>query len=237
VETTSSKLEARDYVRIILRRWWFILVVALAATLVGGIIAVAMPKTYRAVATVVVPEQQQGVLLMGGQQKTEDFALETQALIAGGNEVAIRTAKTLAEGSLGPKIIVDPSEVTKAITTEAVKPNLIRIQAVHETQLWAREFANQTAMSFLDVMEEVRKIADGRVFTGRQALKLGLVDILGDYRDAIELAGKLGGIKGEPQTLERKRKKLTLWDLLFGDFEETLRRLEPSRTEIMYKMP
>lgn len=58
---------------------------------------------------------------------------------------------------------------------------------------------------FLDVVaegrnmpkEEVRKIADGRVFTGRQALKLGLVDELGDFYDAVDVAKDLAGIKGE----------------------------------------
>jgi len=47
--------------------------------------------------------------------------------------------------------------------------------------------------------EKVLELADGRIFTGRQALKLALVDELGSYYDAIELAGKEGGIKGEPK--------------------------------------
>ncbi|MEN6350549.1 MAG: signal peptide peptidase SppA [Syntrophomonas sp.] len=45
--------------------------------------------------------------------------------------------------------------------------------------------------------EELLKIADGRIFTGRQALQLGLVDQLGNYYDAIDTAKKLSGIKGE----------------------------------------
>jgi protease-4 len=46
----------------------------------------------------------------------------------------------------------------------------------------------------------VRKLADGRVYTGRQAKKLHLVDELGDYRDALELAWKKAGLTGEPRT-------------------------------------
>jgi ClpP class serine protease len=46
----------------------------------------------------------------------------------------------------------------------------------------------------------VRKLADGRVYTGRQAKKLHLVDELGDYRDALELAWKKAGLAGEPRT-------------------------------------
>ncbi len=55
----------------------------------------------------------------------------------------------------------------------------------------------------LDVME-VRRLADGRVFTGRQAQSVGLVDDLGDLRDAIHSAAKLVGIEGEPEVLETK---------------------------------
>lgn len=43
--------------------------------------------------------------------------------------------------------------------------------------------------------EELLSIADGRIFTGRQALKLGLIDGLGNYYDAIRQAEKMAGIK------------------------------------------
>lgn len=43
--------------------------------------------------------------------------------------------------------------------------------------------------------EELLRIADGRIFSGRQALKLGLVDGLGNYYDAIRQAEKMAGIK------------------------------------------
>ncbi len=63
---------------------------------------------------------------------------------------------------------------------------------------------------------EVRKIADGRIFTGNQAKKLGLVDRLGDYHDAILLAGKLCGIRGEPKTIKLRKRKIGIFDLLTG---------------------
>lgn len=44
---------------------------------------------------------------------------------------------------------------------------------------------------------KLREIADGRIFTGRQAQKIGLVDSLGDYYDAIEIAKKKAGINKE----------------------------------------
>lgn len=50
--------------------------------------------------------------------------------------------------------------------------------------------------------EQVRKLADGRIFTGRQAKELGLVDELGNYYAAIERAKVMAGIKGEPELIE-----------------------------------
>ncbi|HUI46647.1 MAG TPA: signal peptide peptidase SppA [Nitrospirota bacterium] len=53
---------------------------------------------------------------------------------------------------------------------------------------------------------DVTAIADGRIFTGRQALSLKLVDQLGDLEDTIKLAGTLAGIKGKPNIVEKKKK-------------------------------
>src|SRR3990172_4105867 len=46
--------------------------------------------------------------------------------------------------------------------------------------------------------EEVKRFADGRIFSGEQAKKIKFVDELGGFEDAKLLAGKLAGIKGEP---------------------------------------
>jgi len=51
-------------------------------------------------------------------------------------------------------------------------------------------------------VEKVRELADGRVYTGQQAIDLGLADEEGNLPDAIKLAAEMGGIKGEPRTVE-----------------------------------
>jgi protease-4 len=53
---------------------------------------------------------------------------------------------------------------------------------------------------------DVTAIADGRIFTGRQAQSLRLVDQMGDLDDAIKLAGAIAGIKGKPNIVEKKKK-------------------------------
>ena len=52
---------------------------------------------------------------------------------------------------------------------------------------------------------EVRTLADGRPYTGRQALELGLIDMLGNLDDAIDQAAELGNIEGEPETIEYRQ--------------------------------
>jgi protease-4 len=51
-------------------------------------------------------------------------------------------------------------------------------------------------------MAEVRKLADGRIFTGAQAKEEGLVDQLGGLQDALRRAGELAHIPGKPKVKE-----------------------------------
>ena len=53
---------------------------------------------------------------------------------------------------------------------------------------------------------DVKAIADGRIFTGRQALHLKLVDQLGDLEDSILIAAELAGIKGKPKVVKKEKK-------------------------------
>jgi protease-4 len=69
--------------------------------------------------------------------------------------------------------------------------------------------------------EAVRKLSDGRIFTGRMAKELGLVDELGNLEYAIMLAGKLAGIKGEPNVVY-KEEEFSFIDILRGDISKNL---------------
>jgi protease-4 len=75
--------------------------------------------------------------------------------------------------------------------------------------------------------EDVKKFADGRVFTGEQALKIGLVDQLGNLEDAEKAAANLAGIKGEPVVVTKKE-GLSLINLLRGTVPKELIGLFPS---------
>lgn len=55
-------------------------------------------------------------------------------------------------------------------------------------------------------LSDVQALADGRIFTGRQAKDAKLVDELGDLEDAIQLAADVVGIEGEPKVVEPRRR-------------------------------
>ena len=59
----------------------------------------------------------------------------------------------------------------------------------------------------------VLALADGRVYSGRRAKQLGLVDSLGGLEEAVQKAGELAGIPGKPK-LVRPRRPFRLIDLL-----------------------
>jgi protease-4 len=75
---------------------------------------------------------------------------------------------------------------------------------------------------FIDAIVEGRNLekkdvlpyADGRVFSGDQALDYGFVDRLGDLDDAIDMAGKMGGIHGKPSIVRKERRRVSLLDFL-----------------------
>lgn len=60
---------------------------------------------------------------------------------------------------------------------------------------------------------DIQKVADGRPVSGAKALSLKLVDLLGGEQDAIEMAGKLAQIPGEP-TVRRMKAGPPWWEQL-----------------------
>lgn len=90
---------------------------------------------------------------------------------------------------------------------------------------------NDTYRQFLEAivagrkmpMAKLKPLADGRVFTGDQALKVGLVDSLGNYEDAIVKTASLAGIKGTPKV--RNYTSESLWEGLLPKVETKLSSL------------
>ena len=80
------------------------------------------------------------------------------------------------------------------------------------------DFADKIHKQFInDVIDgrkmdrkKVEALADGRIFTGQESKKLGLIDRLGNLEDAIEWAGRLGGITGKIATVYAKEKPFSI---------------------------
>jgi len=64
------------------------------------------------------------------------------------------------------------------------------------------DFVNVVAQGRRLDAERVRQLADGRVYTGKQAKQVGLVDELGNLDAAVDAAAKLGKISGTPRRIE-----------------------------------
>ena len=78
-------------------------------------------------------------------------------------------------------------------------------------------------------LQDVRSMADGRVFTGRDAKERKLIDETGNFQDAVDLTAKLAGISGKPRLLRVNRQRVTLLDVLTTD----LSRLVPFNGQSM----
>ncbi len=109
----------------------------------------------------------------------------------------------------------DMASVFKTLTPEEKEILQAVLDDVHDQFITA--VAEARGMEY----EVVRKLSDGRIFTGRMAKELGLVDELGNLEDAIMLAGKLTGIKGEPDVVY-KEEEFSFIDILRGGIPKNL---------------
>jgi protease-4 len=87
-----------------------------------------------------------------------------------------------------------------------------------------KQFVEAVAQGRNLPVQKVRDIADGRIISGIQGKELGLVDELGNFEDAVELAKTMVGIKGEVTLVYPKKARTRLWDLLIEDGSHALYR-------------
>jgi protease-4 len=145
-------------------------------------------------------------------------------------------------GRLLQKIGVDMEVIKSGKFKDAGSPHRLLTE---EERAYLQGVIDDSYGQFLAVVSQERQIdekkaellADGRVYTGRQAQELGLIDLLGGWEDALKLAGEMGGISGAPRVVEFRRKRLTLFHLLFDDLEEILLLRLGLAAPLKYEMP
>jgi protease-4 len=139
-------------------------------------------------------------------------------------------------GSIG--VIMDFPEWTEAMEKIGVRMNVVKSGEYKDTGSPYREFTDQDKAYYQDLvndvydqfkmavaesrhmeMSHVEKLSNGKVYSGRQALKLGLIDHIGTLQDAVDDLTHQLGLSDKPQIIRPKEEKMTLYNLIFGDIK------------------
>jgi protease-4 len=83
--------------------------------------------------------------------------------------------------------------------------------------------------------EDILPYADGRIFSGDQALDYGFVDRLGSLEDAIEMASDMGGIEGHPSVVRKERRRVSVLDF-FEDKMNPMKQLLGSGPRLEFRL-
>jgi protease IV len=89
-----------------------------------------------------------------------------------------------------------------------------------------QQFLTDVARNRKIPLEKLKTLAEGKVYTGEEAKAIGLVDEFGNLPDAIDKAGRLGGIKGKVEAVYPEKEGFSLLRLLLGqETEESLSKI------------
>ncbi len=97
----------------------------------------------------------------------------------------------------------------REMTPEEVRIEQQLLDNIHQ------QFIRDVALGRNKNVEEILPLADGRAFTGEQALEVGLVDRLGNLQDTIDRAAELSGIEGKPIVIYPEEKRPSIWEFVF----------------------
>ncbi len=114
----------------------------------------------------------------------------------------------------------DLASITRDLTPEERQVLKSVMDDIHQ------QFIQAVAESRKIPVEKVASISDGRIFSGRQAKELHLVDELGSFSTALDRAAALGGIKGKWELLYPKKDRISvIRDILEESGAKTIARL------------
>ena len=157
-----------------------------------------------------------------------DIAASGGYLIASAADYILANPGTIT-GSIG--VVVGNINFQKLMSRWGIEMNIIKSGRYKDTlSSWRQmtegerellqELVDRVYLQFVTAVaqgrgmeiEEIKELADGRIFTGEKALELGLIDRLGGLQEAIRVAAEKAGIKDEPVLLEEERFP---WERLF----------------------
>ncbi|MDP2646124.1 MAG: signal peptide peptidase SppA [Desulfobacterales bacterium] len=100
-----------------------------------------------------------------------------------------------------------------------------------------RQFISAIAEGRNLQLAKVEAIADGRIFSGEVAMQLGLVDRIGNLEDAIEWAGRMGGIKGKITALYPREKRFSFLKYFVDSFLQVAKEAIRPHLAVQYYYP
>ncbi|MFQ5432692.1 MAG: signal peptide peptidase SppA [Nitrospinota bacterium] len=178
----------------------------------------------------VAPSQEIYEALLKARKKKKVVASMATLAASGGFYIAVGADRIVANpgtitGSIG--VIMGFADVRKLMSKLGVESIVVKSGQFKDIGTSARPFTDADREMLEGVIDDVymqfvaavakqrhmeiskvKKIADGRIFSGRQGKELGMVDQLGTFRDAVKLLASLTGITGEP-VLVREREKFS----------------------------
>ncbi|MCW8800198.1 MAG: signal peptide peptidase SppA, partial [Desulfobacter sp.] len=154
------------------------------------------------------------------------IACATQGIVANAGTIT---------GSIG--VIMEYANIEQIAKKIGISPVVIKSGEYKDMGSPMRELKDSEKQLFQNLVDELHaqfvsdaaharnmetdvmaKLADGRVYTGQTAMKLKLVDRIGNMDDAVQWAGQMAGIEGELTLVYPKDDKITL----FRKLTETL---------------
>jgi len=148
------------------------------------------------------------VVLMGNVAASGGYYVSAPAshVVARRNTVTgsigVLTVRPVASG-LYKKLGINPASVDRGARAGLLDPS--RLPTPDERRVLERqirlvydEFKDRVSRGRKMELLDLEKIAGGRVWTGEEALEIGLVDELGGFREALRKAVELGGIERDP---------------------------------------
>jgi protease-4 len=185
----------------------------------------------------VVPSQEIYDAVQRVRNKSNKAVIASMGTVAasGGYYIAAATDRILANpgtltGSIG--VIMELANIEGLLKKIGVEGVVVKSGRYKDVGSPLRKMSDEEQALLQSVMDDVHKqfieavaagrslevadvkaLADGRIFTGRQAKDARLVDELGNLEDAIQLAAEIAGIEGEPKVVEPRR-RFSLRELL-----------------------
>jgi protease-4 len=185
----------------------------------------------------VVPSQEIYDAVQRVRNKSNKAVIASMGTVAasGGYYIAAATDRILANpgtltGSIG--VIMEMANIEGLLKKIGVEGVVVKSGRYKDVGSPLRKMSDEEQALLQSVMDDVHKqfieavaagrslevadvkaLADGRIFTGRQAKDARLVDELGNLEDAIQLAAEIAGIEGEPKVVEPRR-RFSLRELL-----------------------